>query len=59
MTEQTTPSMDTDVIDPATEDWTTKATSAVYWAAKDGIQQAKDELARRERESAPEIPADQ
>jgi hypothetical protein len=55
----TKPSMESDVIDPAKEDWTKKADSTVYWAAKDNVPQAKTELARRERENTPPIENDQ
>jgi hypothetical protein len=51
--------MESDFIDPATEDWTKKADSTVYWAAKGGVPQAKAELARREREHTPPIEDDQ
>lgn len=58
MSDTAQPSMETDVIDPATVDWEKANDSAVYWAAKDGVPQAKAELARRERENTPPIESD-
>lgn len=40
--------MDSDVIDPAKEDWTEMEDSEVYHAAKAGVPEAKAELARRD-----------
>ena len=55
----TEPSMESDYIDPATEDWKGMNDAGVYWAAKDGVPQAKAELARREAENTPPIEVDQ
>ncbi len=41
-------SLESDVRDPATEDWQGMEDSDLYHAAKSGVPQAKQELDRRE-----------
>lgn len=55
----TSPSMESDFIDPATIDWTKKSDSGVAQAAEDGIPQAQAEAARRNREHPPPMDEDQ
>lgn len=42
--------LESDVVDPASENWSDKADSDVYHAAKAGVSQAVEELARRDRQ---------
>lgn len=43
-----TPDLSSCVVDPSTEDWTQVNDAGLHYAATDGIQQAKDEMTRRD-----------
>jgi hypothetical protein len=53
----TSPSMDSDLVDPTSEDWTQCDDAALWHAAQAGVPQAVAEQARREREHTPPITA--